>query len=857
MNCMKVIFSRLLISLVVPLCLFFTQVSAQNEPKGQPINPATGKQPTTNQRPATNNNGSGTEDRSPAPTPKVAPKSNDYGNLEVENMSDAQIRQMMQRMGESGMTEKQLEAAAAARGMSSTEIQKLKDRARQLNGQQPDKEESTEEEETEDEEGKKGRLADEDGPPKSRIFGAALFSSGVSPFETNTRMATPKNYVVGPDDELLIDLTGDNEASYQPRVSPEGFISLEYVGKINVAGLTIEQASSKIRSQMSGVYPGLRSGRTNLTINLGNIRSIRVIMSGEVTKPGTYTVSSLTSVFNALYMAGGPNEKGSFRNIQVIRGSQVVATIDLYDFLINGVPADNVRLEDQDIIHIPIYQIRVDVLGEVKRSAIYEIRPSESLADVLRYAGGFSDMAYKARVKIIQNTESAQKIVVKQLMEYPDFYPKNGDKVFVDPIFERFENKVDIVGPVARPGMYEFKPGMTISQLVILADSLSGDTFKERGYIIRTNADNTTTILPFNVADVMTGGNADLPLHKNDIVNISSVFDLRDGYNVTINGEVRRGGTFNFSENMKVEDLVQMAGGFRLGANPLNVEVARRIKGADMTQKDVRVAEVFHTTVNKDLSLSDSGFVLQPYDIVTIRAAEGRASLKQVQILGEVLRPGLYTIQNKNERISDIINRAGGLTAFAYSEGASLKRPGTETSLNANNDAEEERIQKANLQRLNDFSSGTALSAINLRSDLVGIQLDNILKNPQSRYDLVLEEGDIIRVPSLLQTVKVSGEVLRPINVVYVPGKSFKYYINSAGGFTDQALKRGSFISQANGSVQGTRKVLFFNNYPGVKPGAEISIPQKPVKERLSAQAWVGLGTGVASLAALIFAILK
>lgn len=825
MNCMNTTSSRLLIFLAVLQCLFSTQVSAQNEPKGQPANPATGKQP-TNQQPATNSNGSGAEDRNPATTSKVTPKSNDYSNLEVDNMSDAQVRQMMQRMGESGMTEKQLEAAAAARGMSSTEIQKLKDRARQLNGQQPDKEESTEQEESEDEEVKKARLANEKGPPKSRIFGAALFSSGASPFETNTRMATPKNYVVGPDDELLIDLTGDNEASYRPRVSPEGFISLEYVGKINVAGLTIEQAASKIRSQMAGVYPGLRTGRTNLSINLGNIRSIRVIMSGEVTKPGTYTISSLASVFNALYLAGGPNEKGSFRNIQVIRGSRVVATIDLYDFLINGVPADNVRLEDQDIIHIPIYQIRVDVLGEVKRSAIYEIRPTESLADVLRYAGGFSDMAYKARVKIVQNTEDAQKIVVKQLLEYPDFYPKNGDKVFVDPIFERFENKVDIAGPVARPGMYEFKPGMTISQLVILADSLSGDTFKERGYIIRTNADNTTTILPFNVADVMSGGNADLPLQKNDIVNISSVFDLRDGYNVTINGEVRSGGNFNFSENMKVEDLVQMAGGFKLGANPLNIEVARRVMGADMTQKDVKVAQVFHTTVDKNLVIKDTGFVLQPYDVVTVRPIEGFPAIQQVFIGGEVLRPGYYTVEAKNERISDLVKRAGGFTAFAYVEGASLNR-GEAAVL-----------------------PGDPVTAI-------GIDLKNIMANPVSRQDLLLKNGDVINVPSLLQTVKVTGQVQQPINVVYTPGKTFKHYINSAGGFADNALKRNSYISHPNGAIKGVKKVILFNNYPEVRPGSVIAVPQKPVREKLSAQAWIGLGTGVASLAALIFAILK
>jgi len=808
------------------------QVNAQVDPKGQTPTTPTSKDAKTSSQPT-----------------------GDLGGVKVDNMSDAQVQQMMQRMGESGMTESQLEAAAKARGMDAMEIQKLRDRANKL-GKKPAEDDAVERT-AEEEDGQKAGLAKGTEIPKSRIFGANLFSSGSSPFETNLRMATPKNYVVGPDDELLVDITGDNEASYKLRVSPEGFISLEYVGKVYVAGLTIEEATSKIRSSMAGTYPALRTGRTNLAVNLGNIRSIRVIMTGEVTKPGTFTISSLASVFNALYAAGGPNNKGSFRNIQVIRGSRIIATIDLYDVLINGMPTANVRLEDQDIIHIPIYQIRVDVVGEVKRSAIYEIKPEESLADVLRYAGGFSDMAYKSRVKIIQNTDEAQKLVVKQIMDYPGFYPKNGDKVFVDAIFERFENKIDIVGAVGRPGMYEFTPGLTVSQLVGQASGLTPDVFGKRGYIIRLNPDNTTQIVPFEVAKVMQGGSADLTLQKNDMVNISSIFDLRDGYTVSINGEVRSGGTFDFADKMTIEDLVQMAGGFSQSGNPLNIEVARRVQSADLTQKNAQVAQVFHTTVSKDLSLVDTGFVLQPYDVVTVRPIEGFGSLKQVQILGEVRHPGIYTIQSKNERISDIIKRAGGLTAFAYSEGSSLKRPATNNPLNVNNEPIEDSLQLLNLKRLNRRGGNIDSSTVSLNSDLVGIRLDQILSNPKSRYDLILEEGDVIKVPTMLQTVKVSGEVLRPINVVYVPGRPFKYYVNSAGGFTSQALKRGSFISHANGSVEGTRKAVFFNKYPGIKPGAEILVPQKPVRERMSAQAWIGIGTGVASLAALIFAIVR
>lgn len=814
---------------IISFFFITTTITAQVEPDTPP---ATGKQ-------------------DPAKMP------DDLGAIKVDNLSDAQIRQMIQRMGESGMTESQLEAAARARGMDAMEIQKLRDRVKKLQ-QNSEEDNDVEREVFEDDEddSDKSRLARGRLVPKSRIFGANLFSSGASPFETNLRMATPKNYIIGPDDELLIDITGDNEASYKPRVSPEGFISIEYVGKIYVAGLTIEDATSKIRSTLASTYPAIRAGRTNVTVNLGNIRSIKVIMTGEVSRPGTYTLPSLASVFNALYAAGGPNSRGTFRNIQVIRGSRIIAVVDLYDFLVNGMPADNVRLEDQDIIHVPVYQIRVDVLGEVKRSAIYEIKPEESLADVLRYAGGFSDFAYKARVKIIQNTDEAKKIVVKELLDYPNFYPKNGDKVYVDPIFDRFENKVDIVGAVMRPGMYELKPGLTVSQLVAQASGLTPDVFGKRGYIIRENADNTTSIVPFEVDKVMLGGDSDIALQRRDIVNISSIFDLRDGYTVSINGEVRRGGTFDFAENMTVEDLIQMAGGFTQAGNPLNIEVARRVKSADLSQKEVKIAQVFHTTVNSDLSLSDSGFVLQPYDVVTVRPVEGFSSLKTVQVVGEVLRPGYYTVQSKNERISDIIQRAGGLTAFAYAKGASLKRPSSHV------DSQEERIRAMNMQRLGQDSVNGAdakanIYLSNVASDLVGIELDKILENPYSKLDLIVEDGDIIRVPTLLQTVKVTGEVLRPISVVYKPGKPFKYYINSAGGFTKSAFKRGSFVTHANGAVSGTTKVLFFNNYPSVTPGAEISVTQKAKKEGLTAQGWVGLGTAVASLAALLITILK
>ncbi|AHF14222.1 capsule polysaccharide transporter [Niabella soli DSM 19437] len=797
----------------------------------------------------------------------------DYSKMKVDQLTDAQIKEMMKRGQDMGYSEADLEQRAAAGGMSATEIQKLKARVEQIR-QQGSAPQNNKDITDEIEPGR--RTVDSTDSnyrkrpdslqtrPKSRIFGSELFSSGKLTFEPNMRMATPKNYVIGPDDELLVDLTGNNEASYRTKVSPEGYISLQYVGRIAVGGLTIEAATDKIRSLMSRTYPALRSGGTQLAINIGNIKSIRVTINGEVTKPGTYTLPSLATVFNALYASGGPNENGSFRNIQVIRNNNVIATVDVYDFLINGIQTGNITLQDQDVIHVPVYLLRVDVLGEVKRSAIYEMKPDESLLDVMKYAGGFSSMAYKAKVRIFQNTATERKIITKSILEFPDYKPKNGDKVFVDPILDRFENKIQIVGAVFRPGMYELTQGLTLKNLIKNADGLKEDAFMERGYIIRLNEDNTTSVLPFSVSQIMQGAAADIPLKREDIVQISSIFDLRDEYTVSIGGEVRTPGTFNYSSNMSVEDLIQMAGGFKEGGSPMNIEVSRRVKGADMTQQQVATAKVFTINVNSNLDIKNSPFILQPFDIVAVRATEGYTAQQQVRLAGEVLRPGIYTIQSKNERISDVIKRAGGLTAYAYAPGASLKRPQSAESKNKSKEDldKEARLKALNLNRLKqrgskDSSSVDSLMNVNTFSDLVGIQLDRILKKPHSDYDLILQGEDVITVPSLLQTVKVTGEVLRPISIIYNPGKPMKYYVRKAGGFTKTAYKSGSFVSYANGSVQGARKGLFANAYPKIKPGAEIAVPKKSEKERMSAQGWVGLGSAIASLAAIIVILFK
>ena len=695
-----------------------------------------------------------------------------------------------------------------------------------------------------------------------KIFGADLFRNSAISFQPNMNMPTPQGYIIGPGDELLVDLTGDNIASYNLKVTPEGFINLEYVGKISVGGLSIEEATSKIKNKMSGTYPALKSGRSHVSVNLGNIRSIRITILGEVTRPGSYTLSSLSTVFNALYASGGPNENGSFRTIEVIRNNKVVSTVDVYDFLLKGLQVHNIRLQDEDVIRVPVYELRVEAAGEVKRPGLYEMLPGESLADVLSFAGGFAGQAYTASVKVFQVTGRERRITDVSKANFKEYKPANSDKYVVESILNRFENRVQITGAVFRPGYFELKPGLTLKALIGQAQGLKEDAFLQRGYIYRLKADNTQELISFTVADVLNGNEADIALQREDIVQISSIFDLRDEYTLEIEGAVRKPGTFKYADSMTIGSLIQMAGGFAEGASASRIEVARRIKNTAAGSSQERTAQLFTVSVDSNLNISPSDFRLKPFDIVTIRNLAGYETQLQVTVEGEVLYPGSYTLQNKNESISDIIKRAGGLTDYAYAAGASLRRPETETSSSTGTVTKAmQDEQMLNLERLStdtiaDFQETKELKQL-YTSDQVGINLEKILAKPHNRQDLIMQNGDILQVPKLLQTVKVNGEVLRPNNIAYSKNRLFKSYINGAGGYTQRALKKGSFIQYANGSVAGTRKILFVNNYPEVKPGAEIWVPRRAARERLSPQAWIGIGSTIATLGILAFSLLK
>lgn len=801
-------------------------------------------------------------------------------SIRVDELSDDQVRQFMKQVEATGLGDTQLEQVALARGMRPEEVQKLRARIEKLKKQDQSKGATTAAKNApakkstgrdlnyipETDSLNKQQKAESEAEKaltdlRAKIFGASLFKNTNLTFEPNLRIATPKNYVIGPDDDIQIDITGDNEANYTLKVSPEGNIRIEYAGIVPVSGLTVEAATARIRSRLAATYPGIRSGRTNVSVAIGNIRSIKVTLLGEVVKPGSYTLPSLATAFNALYVSGGPTENGSFREIEIIRGNRIVGKLDVYDFLLRGFQTNNIRLQDNDIIRIPTYRVRVEMTGEVKRPALFEVLPNESLKDVISFAGGFTDQAYSARIKVLQNTDKERKITDVFSSAFATYKPKTGDKYFVEPILERFANRVKIEGAVFRPGAFELEPGLTLGKLIKKAEGLTEEAFLPRGYITRLNPDNTTALISFDLGKIIAGTTADIPLQREDIITISSIFDLREEYTVSVSGEVRQPGTLPYADNMSLEDLVILSGGFKEGASAKRIEISRRVKNSDINSVSAATAQVYQVDVDKDLRFQGEKFILQPFDIVTVRNETGYEVQRQVKIEGEVKYPGTYTISRKDERISDIVQRAGGLTALAYPTGASLKRLSSEEiSLKNNTDTAAlamERLEKLRRLQKSARDSAEVKPQDVLKNAYVGINLDRILEKPHSKFDLILEEGDILRVPKQLQTVKVNGEVLFPVTTIYHPGNGFEQYISQAGGFSDRSLKRRAYIIYANGSVKSTKKFLFFNNYPVVKPGSEIFVPKKADRNKLSAQELVGISTGLASLAAIILTLIK
>ncbi|TSJ36391.1 capsule biosynthesis protein [Mucilaginibacter corticis] len=797
-------------------------------------------------------------------------------NFNVDDYADAQIRQLLQNAQSQGISDSQLIQLAQSRNLPATQVQRLQSRIadiRAKDGGSTNYNSGVTDTGTQSARRGNNQLNDtlrqlrtdlfKDMQPK--IFGASLFrNSKANTFQPNLKLATPVNYIVGPDDKLVVNVYGNSVANWQLTVTPEGNINIPGIGILNVAGKTIEQATSAIKSKLAANNYAIDKG-TSVTVSLGDIRTISVILQGELVKPGTYSLSSLSTAFDALFAAGGPNDIGSFRKIDVIRNNKVVSHLDLYDFLVKGDRKNNIVLRDQDVIHVPTYGIHVELKGEVKIPAIFETIPGEKLQDILNYSGGFTDQAYTERIKVDQVNNQQHRFKDISETEFGTYTPLRGDKYTVSRILDRYENRVTITGAVFRPGQFELQNQLTLSQLIKNAGGLKEDAFTGRGSITRLNADNSTQQLSFSVQDVLSKATSDIALQREDSVSVTSMFDLHDKYKVSIKGQVRKPGDFAYADSMKVADLIIKAGGFAEGASSKRIEVSRRVFDSDPNQKNSIVAQVFSVNIDQNLKFEDMNFSLRPFDIVSVYSLPGYETQKVVKVEGEVIFPGNYTIQKKNEKISDLIRRAGGVTQSADVEGGSLKRDNAavlgvdKTKLDTAALVKEQNARLKHLQQSykNDDANAGNTDTTQYRNNYVGINLKKILEKPGEDGDLILENGDVLRIPKQQQIVRVNGEVLYPSAVVYSSGKSFKGYVLNAGGFSPRALRRGAYVVYPNGTVKGTSKFLFFNSHPKVKPGSEIYVPTKPEPKGNTAQEILGYTTGLASLGAIILGIIS
>lgn len=703
---------------------------------------------------------------------------------------------------------------------------------------------------------------------RRRIFGYEVFSNPdlQRSYTPSPTMATPRNYIVGPGDQLIIRIYGYSETDFSQKVSPEGYVYFAQqsgVGPVLVTGLTVEQVKTRIESRLASKYAGLRSGaygpkNTFLEVSLGGaIRSIRVTVTGEAVQPGTYTLSSLSTIMNAIFQAGGPNELGSFRKVQLIRNNRVVANLDLYDYLLTSIQNSDLRLQDNDNIRFTTYLQRVEITGPVKRNKIFEMLPNETLDRLLFYAGGFAATAYKGRIKVLRLTDRERKVVDVTAAEFKTFQMEDGDLASVEQLLDRFENQVTIEGAVYRPGQYSLNQNPSLKQLIKSAEGLKGDAFQGRVNIIRTREDLAIENITLNLANILAGTDPDVLLQREDQVIIPSAFDLAEAAQISVLGEVNNPtSVMPFMANMTLGDALLKAGGLRESAAASLVEVVRRKKDVDPRSASAQVAEIQRFDVNRDLSTNadQNKFLLAPYDQIIVRRSPNYLVQTYAAVEGEVILPGLYAIRSKDQKVSDLIGLAGGLTPQAYIEGATLIRRIT---------LSEDEIARRK-QSIEDIADNVSVGKgvveteeiLPDQPESININMKKILENPNSSEDILVQEGDILRIPKRLETVRVQGEVMLPNTVKFRSGQTFQDYIGQVGGFTTKSQRRKSFVVYANGSVDRTRKFMFFNVYPRVAPGSEVVVPKRTAST-LTPQQILGSATGIASsLITLIVTVL-
>jgi len=727
---------------------------------------------------------------------------------------------------------------------------------------------------------------------ESDVYGYNIFKgNGFLTFQANSNISTPSDYILGTGDNIYVDIYGESESYFNGQISPEGEVIFENIGPINLNGLDIKMAKRRLKSKFSKVYSGLVNNRTFINVSIGVPRTIKVNIVGEVNLPGTYSFSALNTVYNAIYVAGGINENATLRDIKVFRNNKLINTVDIYNYLNSGDGSSNVRLENDDLILVGPYSNRIRIDGEIKSPGRFEFTENESLKDLLNYAGGFSEKAFKKSIKLTRVIDNQLMVMDVNEDQYESFEPKSGDIFKVDRILETYKNRVILKGAVQRPGIFSLDDKMTVSQLIEKANGLKPDALIANAYIKRTNSDFSTINISFNLDKLIKGEIEDIILNKEDVLTIVSKNDLINDQFIKISGEVSKPGIFPYSNDISLSDIIILSGGFNDKSFANRIEITRRISKNSLTEQNI--SEIITLDIASDLESLET-IILEPYDEVIIRKNPNFYAQRYVSIEGQVNYPGKYAISSFNERISNLLERSGGIKSFAYKKGATLIRKTEffkkdseeikqinslnnlkdklnkdpellteseslllkriENSLKTLGDQsnnEKDFLSYAKRERINDIVKRNSLSEDQIsigQSEAIGINLDEIIQNPESKSNLLLQEGDLLIIPKKQETVRLRGMLLYPTTVRFKNNKSFKYFINSAGGFDVNAKRSGAYVVYANGDVSRTKKFLFLNIYPKIEPGAEIIVPAQPIKSPIGVSQILNYTTGLATL---------
>ena len=779
------------------------------------------------------------------------------GSLMAQSMSDSQVLEYVKDGIRQGKEQKQLASELARKGVTKEQAMRVKQLYEQQNNVNTSQSTGTDINESRLREETKENTSDmlEDHPTtedlvrEDQVFGRNIFNTRNLTFEPSVNLATPANYRLGPGDEVIIDIWGASQNTIRQQISPEGTINIQKIGPVNLSGMTVSAANEYLKGALNKIYNGLNNTTdptSDIRLTLGNIRTIQINVMGEVVQPGTYALSSFSTVFHALYRAGGVSDIGSLRNVQLVRNGKNIATIDVYEFIMKGNTQDDIRLQEGDVVIVPAYDVLVKISGKVKRPMRFEMKKEENLATLIKYAGGFEADAYTRSLRVVrQNGEEYEVNTVKDI-DYSIYKMRNGDVVTAEAILNRFTNKLEIRGAVYRPGIYQLSGKLnTIRELVNEAQGLTGDAFLNRAVLYRQREDLTSEVVQIDIRSIMDGTSPNLALMKNDILYIPSIYDLEDRGNVTVHGEVAQPDSYPYADNMTLEDLIIQAGGLKEAASTVRIDVSRRIKNPRSTADNDTIGQMYTFSLKDGFVIDGQpGFILQPYDEVYVRRSPGYQAQQNVAIEGEILFGGNYAMTSREERLSDLVNKAGGPTNYAYLRGAKLTRVA--------NASEKKRM--GDVIRLMSRQLGEAMiDSLGIRVEdtfTVGIDLEKALSNPKSNADLVLREGDVISIPKNTNTVTINGAVMVPNTVSYMKGKNVDYYLNQAGGCSDNARKSKKFIVYMNGQVTKVKG----SGKKQIEPGCEIIVPGKAKKKGNIANI-LGYATSFSSLGMMIASI--